>query len=282
MKLYKDLYEIPIKNWNQIQRSFETVPDYSPLIKSGKYRKRFEKKLQNKYKELTYQIPAVDNELNKAFLTYHLEMQKYIASIGMNELRKKSGFTELEINKYPANRAFQEYFELLKERYTDFEFEVCKTHPRFNEIYEKVTGKHVPEGFTEKTFFLFQEFQYDLSEFDDEFQMNVLIGYNTLIQSEMMTLSDIDSINSRLERNFKAMKKYDDWFLIRYNFFNLSKLRFRSDKDNNRSILSEAILLGRILQQPVNPNEVTVGDLFDDYRRVAKNIVEQSKINPNG
>lgn len=281
MKLYKDIYDIPIYNWNKIQESFiKEKPDFTYLIKSGRARKKDFEKLHNQYYELLYQLPAVDVSLNKSWLLYNLEMEKYQTLLIKNQYRELQGLKPIKIQKYPANKAFREYFEILQESYEDFEFEICFLNPNFEKIYKTLTGKDIPKDFNlELEFFLIEEFIEYLKSFDLEFFTAVLTGYDTFIHSEKRKFSEhtygIDKINERLESLFRQTNEYNKWFIVRHHYFSLNKMNFRAKSE--QTILNDVIKLNQLLAQEIDIKTITVGQLYNNYKEEADRKIEQSK-----
>lgn len=278
MKLYKDIYDIPINRLQKIQESIlKEEPDYSSLIKSGWCFNK--KKLNKQYIELLYQFPDIDIELKKSFLEYHLQMQVYITrEHDINETRETLGLKPLINSKYPANTAFKAYFKKLQEDYTDFEFEICFLNPKLKLIYEKVTGNKMPDGFNYNLeFFFIDEFMKYIYSFDDiEFQIAMFAGYDTFVKSEKRLFAkeiySIEQINERLDKFFREAKQYEKWFLIRYNYFNLKKLDFRAEEQ--QTILNDVITLSRILGQDIDTETVTVGQLYSTYKESADKVIQ--------
>lgn len=280
MKLYNDIYDIPIKNFIRIQESMLiNKPDYSFLIKRGRCRNRL--KLKEAYFNLLYQFPKIDNDLNKAWGAYKLAMQYYINALNTNKFANKHGFKEVENHKYTANKAFKEYLDILQVSYTDFEFEICFLYDDFKEIYEAVKPVEqlekppIPENFNFKLeFFFIDEFIKYISQFEENFGVYVFAGYDILINSEFRKFSDetygIDKINKRLEDFYRETKQYDKWFLIRYNMFNIDTIKFRSQETH--TIMNDVISVSNALNQDIDIDNRSVGQFFNNYIPMAEEI----------
>lgn len=203
-------------------------------------------------------------------------MQAYKVDLLNNELRVSEGFEPILIDKYPANKAFRNYLNSLVKNYDEFEFNINFLHPKFREIYIKTTGEDIPEDFNlNLEFFLAEEFVYYLMEFDDKFRLSVAAGYTTYIKSEVRTFSQetysIEKINERLEKQFRAIGQYDKWFNIRVDYFNLQRLNFRAKNEN--TILSDVIDINSILNQDIDIDKITVGQLLTTYATKASEVI---------
>lgn len=302
MKLYKNLNSVPVSNWNKIQESFISEnPDLSPLIvmpknNSSNFAKRSHEKLISKienskkyneilyktYLDFLYEMPEVDLSLNKKYAILKLKLTEFNANIEVNEYRKLKGLSKLKNIEYPVSKSFTEYINELNASYTDFDFKFNSIIENYAEEWERIFKTKIPKFLNDKFkdgfgFFLWEEFLFEIRTWEVGLMMiaSTQRFQEIFIKQEIIQVTDLLEVNKRLEDDFKEHDQYNKWFAIRFDFFDMKKMIFRAEKQ--QTILSEVIGLSKILEQNIDIDNITIGQLHNNYRKQADKIVEANK-----
>jgi len=281
MQFYTDINKIPVKNWDEIQKSFRAGnPDLTPLILKGKYKEKHRPKLYTAYLNLLYQLPKLSIELNKLFSLFELEYYKYLNFQVKNKFRKLDNLKEIELTTFPIDKAFNNYITELEKNYTEFEFTVFKISETFEKDYKEIFKNEIPKEFNAKmNFILVEDFQNDISKLDIEFQINLYAGYEKFIKPEKLKLTEIKkSISDHHFRLFsKTLKEPDKWQAIRHDMFNPKNLNFRAKKDS--SIFTDILNLGKYYNQSIDMEKITVGQMFEAFKDIEEKNRDLKKQN---
>lgn len=301
MKLYNILNDVPVSNWNKIQRSFiSETPDLTPLIltpknnssnftkrryerliKKIKTSKKYNKKLYEKYLEFMYQLKDVDINLNKLYTTLKLKLIEFNLIIEKNAYRKLKGWNKLENPNYPINKIFNQYLTELNKNYTDFEFRFNYIIENYAEEWKRIFKTDIPKELEDKFkngfgFFLWEEYLFEINTWSKElmFIASTKRFQELFIKQKTIKVQDLEEVNKRLLKDFKDNKQFQKWFAIRFDFFDMKKIKFKAEKES--TILNEVLSLSKITELNIDIDKVTIGDLTT-YRELADNIIEANK-----
>lgn len=287
MNIYTDINEIPLKNWINLQKSLSKNIDLKQLLKHPTKRQirrcnshpKTIKKLLDVYLNLLYKMPHIDTELNKTYLELKLKLIDYNIKIEKNAYRKIINKKEIDIIKYDVEKIFNEYLNLLDKNYTDFEYHFFYVKEDFDKEWKRIFKDPAPEEFSKQMqksgigFFLWEEYFHLINKWnlDLRIKMSTKRFYELFIKSKKIKAPSLIEINERIKKDFKENKEYNKYFALRFDFFDMKKLKFRAKKEH--SILDDVIKTNKILSQNIDLKQISVGWFLKEY---SNNLKEQN------
>lgn len=286
MKLYKfytDINKIPCHNWNEIQKSVKAgSPDLTWLIeKKVPYFNPSLEQMYDAYKEILFQMPEMDLDLNTKWMEAMLNYQEYKLNVEKNEhlilLKKKENKVELS----KLNTTFYDYIDLIENTYENFQIDVFSLKDDFQELWKQIFKIPVPKKLIENkklNFFIFDEY-FDLLE-DFDLTLRVVMSsehfMKTFLNVKQMTFKTLKEIDKRLYNMFVQRDELHKWRSVRMSYFHINKLK--AESKNQHTIFHEIIQLQDMANQAINLHEVKLGDL-KYYREYIKEKIETQKPN---